>query len=324
MGRALIGVGVAVGFISTLKLASTWFPPRRFALASGLGLLFGVFGAVLAGAPLRLLINQFGWRPTIFVAGLITALLAVVILQFVRNDPTARGYKSYLPPVADPSPARHPASLFSNLRAVLRYPNIWFLALAPGGIAGTNLTFAGLWGVPYIKTRFAVPTTQAALMCSGVMIASAVAGPILGWLSDWIGRRKSIYLGGAILTSVCWATLIYSPGISFHAFIVLMLLGGFGSGAPVVGFAYGKESVPPYLSGTVIGIINMGVMSGPTILQPAIGAILDLMWDGQMSGGVRIYDVNAFKAGFGLMIGWAVLGTALISRTQDTFCRQRS
>jgi len=222
----------------------------------------------------------------------------------------------------EPSPVGNRASLFSNLVTVFQYSNIRLLTFAAGGIVGPYLTFAGLWGVPFLKVRFGLPATQAALICSGVMVASAVGSPVLGGLSDWLGRRKPIYLGGFILTTACWAVLIFVPGIPLQAFIVLMLMAGFGSGAVLIGFAYGKESVPPHLYGTAIGIINMGAMSGPTILQPAIGAILDLMWDGQMSGGARVYDMNAFKAGFSVMIGWAVLGCILISRTRDTLSRQ--
>jgi hypothetical protein len=44
---------VAVAFVSMLKLATHWFAPRQFALASGLALLFGVVGGVIAGVPLR-------------------------------------------------------------------------------------------------------------------------------------------------------------------------------------------------------------------------------------------------------------------------------
>ena len=98
LGRAFIGISVSVGFISTLKLTSTWFPPQRFALASGLAHICGVLGAVLAGAPLRILINHFGWRPIIFVTGMITAALAIAIWRFVRNDPSEKGFTSYLPP----------------------------------------------------------------------------------------------------------------------------------------------------------------------------------------------------------------------------------
>ena len=62
MGRLLIGGSSGMAFVCMLKLASHWMPARQFALTSGVALAVGVFGAVSAGAPLRILVNEFGWR----------------------------------------------------------------------------------------------------------------------------------------------------------------------------------------------------------------------------------------------------------------------
>jgi len=48
-GRLLVGLGAAVTFTGTLKIAASWFPPSHFATMSALtatvGLLGGLFGA---------------------------------------------------------------------------------------------------------------------------------------------------------------------------------------------------------------------------------------------------------------------------------------
>jgi hypothetical protein len=63
-------------------------------------------------------------------------------------------------------------------------------------------------------------------------------------------------------------------------------------------------------------------MMGPTLLQPAIGWILDKKWSGTMAGGVHVYDLQAFRFGFILMIGWLLLSSVLLSFTNETYCRQ--
>ena len=95
LGRLLIGGSVGVAFVSMLKLASHWMPARQFALTSGVALAVGVFGATIAGAPLRLLVNYFGWRNVMWASAAITLLLAVVSWLLVRDDPNERGYLSY-------------------------------------------------------------------------------------------------------------------------------------------------------------------------------------------------------------------------------------
>ena len=91
----------------------------------------------------------------------------------------------------------------------------------------------------------------------------------------------------------------------------------------IISFAFAKESVPLPLAGTISGVVNMGVMLGPTILQPATGWVLDLKWQGGMVAGARVYGLEAYQAGFTLMVAWLVLALVLLFFTKETHCRQR-
>ena len=77
----------------------------------------------------------------------------------------------------------------------------------------------------------------------------------------------------------------------------------------------------PMGSGTATGLINMGVMSGPMLLQPLVGGVLDLAWQGRMADGLRLYGLRAYQAGFGLMLVWTVLALVLLVLTRETRCR---
>src|SRR5580700_3830252 len=67
-GRAIVGGATAVGWLVLLKLATHWFPSKRFAMLSGLGLFFGNIGALTAQVPLRIAIQNFGWRAVVFIS----------------------------------------------------------------------------------------------------------------------------------------------------------------------------------------------------------------------------------------------------------------
>jgi len=49
---------------------------------------------------------------------------------------------------------------------------------------------------------------------------------------------------------------------------------------------------------TTGGITNMGNMLGGMIMQPAVGWVLDRRWSGAYAMGVRVYDFDAYRAGF--------------------------
>jgi MFS family permease len=324
VGRAVVGGATAAGWLVLLKLATHWFPARRFALLSGLGLFFGNLGALCAQVPLRLLIERFGWRGVVLSSSAILLAVWGAVWLVVRNDPTETGLESFAPVALRTRHQRTMRSLLSGFKKVFAYRNTWFIFLAQGGIVGPILAFTGLWGTPFLKLRYSLTPAQAAAVCSVMIVCWAVASPICGGLSDRIGRRKPIYLAGASVSATGWIILFYLDIMPLAAFVAVAALTSFASGAVVLGFAYAKESVPVEFLGTISGAINIGNMIGPMLLQPGIGQMLERNWAGQMANGVRLYDLPAYHAAFALMAGWAVASGLLISLTSETFCRPRS
>jgi len=319
-GRAIIGAATAAGWLVLLKLATHWFPARRFAMLSGLGLFFGNIGALFAQVPLRILIERFGWRDVVLGSAAILFLVCACVCLAVRNDPSEVGLLSYAPAALRGRDGRSMGALLAGFHSVFAYRNTWLIFCAQGGIVGSILAFTGLWGTPFLRARYGLAPAQAAAVCSVMIVCWAVASPLAGALSDRIGRRKPIYLGGALLTACGWAAMFYA-GLPLAGFVVAAALTSFGSGAVVLGFAYAKESVPVQFLGTISGAINIGNMIGPMLLQPGIGQMLERNWAGQMSNGARIYEVHAYQTAFLLILGWAALSCVLISATRETFCR---
>jgi MFS family permease len=321
-GRAIIGGATAAGWVVLLKLATHWFPAHRFAMLSGLGLFFGNVGALFAQVPLRMLIESFGWRNVVLGSALVLFVVCAAVWLAVRNDPSEVGLPSHAP-AALQIQDRSLRKLASGFREVFLYRNTWLIFCAQGGIVGSILAFTGLWGTPYLRARYGLAPAEAAAVCSVMIICWAVASPVAGALSDRIGRRKPIYLGGALVTACGWAAMFYA-GVPLPAFVALAALTSLGSGAVILGFAYAKESVPVQYLGTISGAINIGNMIGPMILQPAIGQVLERHWTGKIANGARVYDLHAYLSAFLLIVGWAVLSCVLIALTRETFCRPRA
>ncbi len=320
LGRLLIGGSVGVAFVAMLKLASHWMPSRQFALTSALALAIGVFGAVFAGVPLRILVDEFGWRAMMWVSAGATLVLAIVTWFMVQDDPVTRGYKSY----ADhtPAPARTEVGIFTGLKAALRNRNVILLFFIAGAPSAIILTFAGLWGVPFLSTHYGLGAANAAGLCSTMMVAWAVGSISYGAASNRLGRRKPFFIGGLAVTLTLWAVLIYVPNLQYVWLVTLMIGIGFFGACFILSFAYAKESGPAHLAGTVSGIANMGVIQGPMTMQPLVGIILDQTWRGASVQGKRVFDLASYQQGFSLMLVWGVLALILLLFTRETFCRQ--
>jgi sugar phosphate permease len=317
-GRLLVGAGVGVAFVSMLKLATHWVPASRFALISGLALACGSLGGISAGVPLRLAVDALGWRWVMLVAGIATALLAVATWLVVRDDPRERGFRSY----SGTSPASKRHSMLGGIREVFRYRNVWLNFIGCGAITGPMLAFGGLWGVPFLSSQYGLSIAQAAFVTSVMLVAWAFGSPIAGALSDRMHRRKLPILVGGGLAAVLWAVLIYVPGLPYPLLIMIMVGLGLASGVVVIGFAFCKESAPPTLAGTASGVANMGNMLGGMAMQPLIGLLLDLGWNGAMAGNVRAYAFSTYSGGFTLMLVWLLAGVVAFGFARETHAKQ--
>jgi MFS family permease len=196
------------------------------------------------------------------------------------------------------------------------------LFFIPGGMSAMVLTFAGLWGVPFLTTHYALSPTRAAALCSTMMVTWAIASLAYGAASDRIGRRKPLFIGGVAISLVLWATLIYVRDLPVALLMPLLAAIGFFSGCFIISFAFAKESVPARMAGTVSGFANMGVIQGPMYMQPLVGLILDRSWQGTMLDGKRVFDFAAYQQGFSLILIWGVISLLLLAFTRETHCRQ--
>ncbi len=327
LGRLLIGASVGVAFVCMLKLAAHWMPPRHYAFTSGVAIAVGVLGAVFAGAPLRLLVNEFGWRGVMWAVAALTCFVAVAIWISVRDDPAERGYLSYFEGAHGTHGTHgnaHQSRLRDDLKEILRNRNVVLLFFIPGAACSMVLTFAGLWGVPFLTTHYRVSPTAAAALCSVMMVAFALGSIAYGAASNRIGRRKPLYIGGLIVSMALWSALIYVQDWPYAVLAALLMAIGFFSGCFIVSFAFAKESGPARLSGTVSGISNMGVIIGPMIMQPLVGIILDRHWHGALIDGKRVFDFASYQQGFSMLLLWGVLALVLLVMTKETYCRQQA
>ena len=317
-GRLAIGAAGGVAFVSMLKLATHWMPRSRFAFVSGLALFMGVLGGTLAGVPLRIAVDAFGWRAVMVASAAMTAIVAVAIVGVVRDDPRDRGYDSHYP-LTESAAAR--ASLSASFVAALGYRNVWLIPFITAALGSIVLTFAGLWGVPFLVTTQGFTRTEAAATATAMLIAWSIASMAYGPLSERFGRRKPVFLFGLVASIVAWSLVTFVPGWSKASLVALLIAASITSGTFIIAFAFAKESAPAQLGGTVSGFANMGAMLGGMAMQPIVGLVLDARWSGRSVDGVRVYDFAAYQAGFALMIAWCAIGLLLLAFTRETYCR---
>jgi len=309
LGRLMIGVGSAFGFVGALTLAGRWFAPRRFALVSGLTMMAGMAGGILGQAPLAVVIDAVGWRAPLIGAAAAGGILALGIWAIVRDHPLG---------AAPGHPGDRGPGIAATLRQVLGRRQNWIMAVVGAATSAPLLAFAGLWGVAWLMQVQGMTRPEAAATTSALLIGWALGAPLAGYLSDRLARRKPALIvatGGGL---ACLCTLLYLPGLPGAALPVLFFVTGLLLGAMVVCFAIIREINAAAITGTALAFFNMTVVGAGALFQPLIGALLDLNWDGALVEGAPLYSPDAYRAAFSVLVIFLIAGLGAAFLVRET------
>ena len=314
IGRFMVGAGSAVGFIASMALAAKWFHSRHFALLTGLAMFFAMVCGIAGQAPLAFAVEAFGWRKTMVWAGIFAIALAVLTALIVRNSP--------IPNTADHANDNRWAEIWSGLKATITRNEIWRVAIVAMSMSGPMLALGGLWGVPFLAGAYELDRPTSAFYTSFSLLGWAVGAPFFGWVSDRIGRRKLPLVIGTGLNAGLIAIIAFLPGLSLTMMAAAFFLSGLTGGCMVISFALGREVSAKKLHGSVSGLVNGMTVGAGAVLQPIIGWVLDLRWDGTMSAGARIYQTSDYRFAFLCLAAWAGAGFVVSLTLRETNCRQ--
>ena len=321
LGRFLVGLGVSVIFVGLMKSNSVWFRERIYGLVSGLTVLLGNLGSVLAAGPLAALLQWWSWRSVFVAIGIFSLVLALFTLLFVRNRPEDAGFPSLREMSGEQSHAGREQHWFLDLRRVVMTVAVWPGFWVNFGMAGSLFAFAGLWGIPLLQDAHGLSRGQAASYTTVTLFSMAISTLISGWISDLIGLRKPVLLFSAVVYALAWLLLILLPWQPGPAALLLFALIGFTGGGFVLTYPCAKEVMHPALAGMAISVVNTGLFLGAAIMQPLFGWVLDQVWDGTVINGINHYSRDNYRLALFLMLGFAAIALLGAWRMHETRCR---
>jgi MFS family permease len=298
-GRFVVGLGATVTFVGALKVAALWFPPSRFATLSAISATVGILGGLAATAPWAWLVARTGWRAAFGVVTAVTFTGAILCYLVVRDAPPGGGPTAARPAFA--TVLRGTIRVLANGRTWPPFLAFFFMYAAVGNLM--------LWLIPYLRDVYDIATTSAALYATATSLALLGAGPLTGWVSDRVLRRRKVLYLGLTLAYLCgWLVFLATLGaLPLRALYLLLFAMGAVSGAFVLTWPMAREVNPPELAGVAVAVANLGGFLGAALTQGRLGAVLDARWGGVMVEGARVYPLAAYRAAFTVCAAFVVL-----------------
>ena len=262
IGRFMQGAGGVFALIGATYIVTTNFPASRAATLIGATQMFGMAGGsagqFIVGPAIA---GGMQWDSFWLIMGIIGIPIAILLFLFIpkRQKSAARG--NWLKDAG------------SAMWAVFRNPQSIICGLISGLIFIPTTIFDMVWGVSFLQEAHGMPYEVAVLRSAAVPFGWIIGCPLLGWISDRIGRRKPVIIGGAIVLFLTMAAALFVPAGTFPPYSVA-LVAGIASGAAMIPYTVIKEANRPEHAGTATGVINFINFSFSAVLGPMFAARL--------------------------------------------------
>lgn len=269
--RLLVGLGASAVYLPGLRVLSTWFPAARISTVMGLISIGTSLGQTLALWLVPRLSATMGWRWSYFAGALSLPVVLLLYAAFCANRPADIGVGSPVE-LSSPRPAAPPIRV--ALGAVARDPNVWVFGVAGGLYYGSYIGLIA-WAPTYFIQELGRSASEAGTLTSFLPIFSIVTYPILGLVSDQLGRRRLFVVGALLQASAAIAFTALAGGLSGTGLVLFMLIFAVAAPALLNGLPLAFQRADRRYQGTALGLANTMTFGGGFVVPVLLAALVD-------------------------------------------------
>lgn len=279
-GRVLVGFGVSMVFIPTMKILSQWYHQNEFASMAGIYNALGGIGVLGGTWLLGLMATKIGWRLSFEIIGGSTMVIVLLAWLVVRDRPQDKGWPAIaaMEQQGTSAPPEQAIPLLTGLRRVLTARPFWPLAGWFFFNCGLFFGFGGLWGGPYLMHVYGMSRAEAGTILSMIAWGMIIGSPLMGLVSDRLlkSRKKPFIICAVLLSAELLFLCLHPAGLPRPVlYVVFFTLSIFASAIVIVGFTTTKELFPVSIAGTSVGAVNLFPFLGGAVYMPLLGRVLD-------------------------------------------------
>jgi MFS family permease len=301
IGRFLQGAGAVFAPVGAIYIASTYFPASQAATLIGATQMFGMAGGSAGQFAVGPAMNAgLSWRlfwVAMGIAGLVMGAVLSVLLPKKATVTPAEGAVKL---------AVHATyTVFKNRQSIL-------CGLVAGLLFVPTTIFDMIWGIRYLQEAHGFDYPTAVLRSAAVPFGWIIGCPLLGYISDRLGKRKPVIVGGGLLLLACFVWILFGrPGVLPPYSIGL--IAGVASGAAMIPYTVIKESHPAELGGTATGVINFINFTFSALMAPVFAQFLH-----RVSEGVEHRELMHYQIAFSPMLGCICIAIVLALLLRET------
>jgi MFS family permease len=315
IGRFVQGAGGVFALVGAAYIATTNFPASRAATLIGATQMFGMAGGsagqILVGPTIA---AGVAWSTFWIAMGIVGLMISVALFLLLPEQRSNRGGPSVPPGALEKTDHRDDwlKSAGGAMKTVFLNPQSILCGIIAGLLFIPTTIFDMIWGVRYLQEARGFEYGSAVMRSSMVPLGWIIGCPLLGFVSDRIGRRKPVIAAGAVVLLACLAWILFGRVDLFPPY-VLGLLAGIASGVAMLPYTVIKEANPPSLSGTATGVVNFLNFTFSALLGPVFGWLLVTV-----SGGATQMTLDHYQMAFQPLLYGVALAIVLTFLLKET------
>jgi MFS family permease len=301
VGRFLQGAGGVFGLVGAIYIATKNFAPSRAATLIGATQMFGMAGGAAGQFVVGPLIESgVQWNVFWSAMGVGGLVIGALLYMLIPSEAPAKVADSWV------------KSAVAGFKTVFSNPQSILCGVIAGLLFIPTTIFGMTWGVRYLQEAHELEFGAAVMRSASVPFGWIIGCPLLGFISDRIGRRKPVILtaGAVLFVSLAW--ILYESTSTFPPYVV-GLIAGTASGAAMLLYSVIKEANPPQLGGTATGVVNFLNFTFSALLAPVFAWILQYVSGGAAQKELQDYQTTFVPLLYG--VGIAILLTLLLKET---------
>lgn len=320
VGRFMVGAGASFCFLSCIRIASRWFPPRKMAFVTGVVVTMAMLGGLVAQTPFALLTSYLGdWRQALLINTALGVVILIVTFFIVQDRPADAKENAH----ADQQQLKE-LGLWRCIKLAALNPQNWLGGLYTALINLPVFVLGGLWGILYLTQVHHITQAQASYATTMFFVGVIFGSLAYGWISDYLGRRVLPMIVGAVLSLAVMAVLMYVPNLSLMTLIILFFLIGFVTSSQVLTYPLIAELNPIYLTSTAVSIDSLCIMASGFIIPPFFGYLMEGRGVHEVVNGVTVYTAQDFNYAMLIMPASFIVALIITFLMRETFCKSQA
>ncbi|MGE0766545.1 MAG: MFS transporter [Hyphomicrobiaceae bacterium] len=263
--RFLLGLGHGGSFIACVFLVSRWYPRQRWTTVLSRVWAGSMLGIAAAGTPLALAADTIGWRQSFLILAVISALVALLFVIVVRDQPPGTPEIGHEPETV--------ATALKGFMTILRLPGLPHVLALQTVAYAVLTTILGLWAGTYLHDVHGLGTIERGNVLIAMALGQIVGLLAMGPLDRLLDTRKWVAVAGATCTLIVLSVLAAFPALPTSiAIALLVLLTAVAAYGPVI-VSHARTFYPERLAGRGVTTANMAQLLGCALLPMLTGLI---------------------------------------------------